>query len=152
MIECTFELNDKPISMFKIGSHAFPAFSGLRSHANRRSSVCLPSVGAIPPGKYYIMDREAGGILGPIKDFFRAKDDWFALYADDGHIDDATFCDRVKRGSFRLHPKGFSGISEGCITLESALDFYRIRAMLKGTSTFAIPGTDLRSYGRVTVK
>ncbi|BCM01218.1 hypothetical protein MAFF301560_06050 [Ralstonia solanacearum] len=114
--------------------------------------MCLPSVGAIPPGKYYIMDREAGGILGPIKDFFRGKDDWFALYADDGHIDDATFCDRVKRGSFRLHPKGFSGISEGCITLENALDFYRIRAMLKGTGTFAIPGTDLRSYGRVTVK
>nr|CUV62112.1 protein of unknown function [Ralstonia solanacearum] len=24
--------------------------------------------------------------------------------------------------------------------------------MLKGTGTFAIPGTDLRSYGRVTVK
>lgn len=152
MIECTFELNDKPMSAFKIGALSFPAFSGLRSYANQRASVCRASVGAIPPGRYYIMDREAGGILGPIKDFFRGKDDWFALYADDGRIDDETFCEKVKRGNFRLHPRGLAGISEGCITLDNVLDFYRVRAILKGSGTFNIPGTSLHSYGRVVVK
>lgn len=38
---------------------------------------------------------------------------WFALYRDDGNIDDWTFIDHVERGHFRLHPAGCMGISEG---------------------------------------
>lgn len=31
---------------------------------------------------------------------------WFALYRDDGNIDDWTFIDRVERGHFRLILRG----------------------------------------------
>jgi hypothetical protein len=42
------------------------------------------------------------------------KADWFALFADDGTIDDNTLCNHVRRGEFRLHPRHI-GISQGCI-------------------------------------
>ena len=65
MYKCSFELNNKPMSTFKIGGLSFPAFSGLRSHANRIVSSCLSGVGPIPPGTYYIFDRGAG-LLGKL--------------------------------------------------------------------------------------
>jgi len=34
MIDCSFELNDKPMSNFKMGALSFPAFSGLNEHVN----------------------------------------------------------------------------------------------------------------------
>ena len=78
--------------------------------------------------------------------------DWFALYAADGKIDDETFCNQVKRGNFRLHPKGTAGISQGCITLESVADYQRLRTFLKGMPAQAVPGISLKAYGRVVVK
>lgn len=65
MVECSFDLNGKPMSLFKMNNMQFQAFSGLS----------------------------------------------FALCAADGKIDDETFCNKVKRGSFRLHPTGNLGIS-----------------------------------------
>ena len=50
MIECTFELNGKPMSVFKMSSREFPAFSGLNNHANRPEFVCSANSGAIPLG------------------------------------------------------------------------------------------------------
>jgi hypothetical protein len=62
----TFELNDQPLSALKHGAIAFPAFSGLGSNVNRRISACLAGKGPIPPGEYYLLDRQTGGRLGSL--------------------------------------------------------------------------------------
>lgn len=152
MVECSFELNNKPMSSISLNNLRFPAFSGFGLHANRREFACHAGVGPIPPGVYYVLDRQSGGLLGPLRDLFSEKSDWFALYAADGKIDDETFCNKVKRGNFRLHPNGSLGISQGCITLEKQADFNKLRAHLKGSSQIDIPGTSLKAYGRMTVK
>lgn len=152
MVECSFELNGQPMSQFKMNLMSFSAFSGLGVHANRREYACHAGVGPIPPGSYYIVDRQSGGMLGSLRDFFSDKSDWFALYAADGKVDDEVFCDKVKRGNFRLHPKGPYGRSLGCITLENQRDFNRVRLHLKSSRQVAIPGSALLAYGRVSVK
>lgn len=140
------------MSTLTMGSLSFPAFSGMDSHKNQLLSACIPNNGPIPPGVYYIFDRQSGGLLGPLKDLFSGKDEWFALYAIDNKIDDQTFCDSVKRGQFRLHPKGLAGISKGCITIEKNSDFQYLRSVLKDTRQEKVPGSNLLSYGKVTVR
>lgn len=152
MYECSFDLNNKPMSAFKILATSFPAFSGLGAHVNRRISACHENVGPIPPGTYYIFDRQSGGLLGPLYDMFNEHSNWFALHAIDSKIDDETYCDQVKRGSFRLHPKGDLGISRGCITIESQSDYQKLRAILKSATPVAVPGSTLKAYGTVVVR
>ena len=152
MVECTFELNNKPMSVFKCNSASFPAFSGHGPHVNRKSFSCVPGFGAIPVGVYYIIDRQSGGLLGPLRDLFTDRDEWFSLYAADSRIDDETFCDNVKRGQFRLHPKGVLGRSEGCIVIDDHAKFQQLNSILRGSQTIVIPGGKLQAYGRVTVK
>jgi len=152
VIDCSFELNGKPMSTLKCGATSFPAFSGLGEHVNKRTSACLLSQGPIPPGTYYVIDRQSGGLIGPFRDLFTGRDQWFALYAIDESIDDETFCEKVKRGLFRLHPKGPFGRSEGCVVLEKEKDFQYLRTILKGTTKQRIPGTELETYGRLVVK
>ncbi|BEU66489.1 hypothetical protein MAFF301069_10440 [Ralstonia pseudosolanacearum] len=106
----------------------------------------------IPPGTYYIVDRKSGGKLGWLWDMAGNRSEWFGLYADDQRIDDEVFCEEVKRGNFRLHPMVGRGISKGCITIEKQSDFNRIRLMLRNAGTSAIPGTDLKTYGKITVR
>jgi hypothetical protein len=152
MIDCTFELNGKPMSTFKCGATSFPAFSGLGKHVNKRVSACIPNEGPIPPGTYYIFDRQSGGLLGPLKDLFTGRDEWFALYAIDNNIDDETYCKKVKRGLFRLHLKGPFGKSQGCIVIESEKDFLFLKTILKNAKTKTIPDVGLEAYGKVIVK
>ena len=152
MIDCTFVLNGKPMSVFRCGATSFPAFSGFGKHINQRASACFASEGPIPPGTYYIFDRQSGGLLGPFYDMFNEHSDWFALHAIDGKIDDETYCNKVKRGAFRLHPKGSRGISEGCITIEKKTDFQFLRTILKGSTPVAVPGSTLKAYGKVVVR
>lgn len=152
MYQCSFELNDKPMSIFKIGAQQFAAFSGLAPYVNKRIAVCTPSLGPIPPGTYYIVDRESGGFFGWLYDMFGQRGDWFALYANDGKIDDETYCNEVKRGSFRLHQKVGRGISKGCITIDRQSDFNLIRALLKGSLREEIPGSEFKAYGKVCVR
>lgn len=152
MRNCTFELNDKPMSSFNIGASSFPAFSGLKPHVNQRMSACIPSQGPIPPGKYFILNRESGGKLGWFRDLWTGRRDWFALYADDGKIDDSTWCDQVVRGYFRFHPKGFNGISQGCIVIDSPGDFQHLSALLRGGNPEKIPNIELWAWGKVVVK
>jgi len=153
LIECRFKLNDKSMSVFSIGASSFPAFSGLGTDVNRRAAMCRSGTGPIPPGKYYIFDRQSGGMLGPLWDRLGGRDKraWFSLYAIDGKIDDYLICDQITRGNFRLHPKWIYGISKGCITIENYLDFQCIRAILKGTQQVAVEGTSLTTYGIVSV-
>lgn len=152
MINCTFELNNKAMSTFKCGATSFSAFSGLGKHVNSRLSACIPNQGPIPPGTYYIFDRQSGGLFGSLRDLFNDRDEWFALYAIDRKIDDATYCNEVKRGNFRLHPKGIRGISQGCITLDSKADYLFLRTILKKSKQEAVPGSELLAYGKVVVK
>lgn len=152
MFHCSFDLNGQQFSAFKIGSLSVPAFSGRGTHINKRISACLVGSGPIPPEEYYIFDRQGGGHLEFFKNLFSDHSDWFALHAIDGTIDDETYCDQVKRGNFRLHPKGPRGISEGCITIERFTDFQQIRGILKGIAPSAVRGTRLKAYGSVVVK
>ena len=73
------------------------------------------------------------------------------MYAADKKIDDEVFCNKVKRGAFRLHPKGPLGISEGCITIESQGDFMMISHMLKSSALEKVPNSEILAYGKVRV-
>ena len=152
MHSCSFELNNQPMSAFRVSALSVPAFSGQGPDVNRRSSACVPGRGPIPPGQYYIFDRQGGGKLEWIKNLFGDRGDWFALYAIDGKLDDETYCDQLLRGQFRLHPKGPRGISEGCITIDNLSDFYRVRALLKSRPPTTVDGSTLKAYRQVTVK
>ncbi|MDE2203258.1 MAG: DUF2778 domain-containing protein [Burkholderiaceae bacterium] len=155
MFECSFELNDQPMSTFKVGTASFPAFSGYGAYINKRASMCLPNLGPIPTGSYYIIDRQSGGRLGWLWDQVRGHADRFALYAIDGRMDDQTYCNQVLRGNFRLHPKTGAGISQGCITIAEPHNFARIRATLKSSAILSLRAADgktLQAYGKVLVK
>lgn len=152
MIGCNFALNGKPLSNFWCGATKFTAFSGMGEHVNRRLSACHANAGPIPPGTYYIFDRQVGGLAGPFDRLFGERRDWFALYAIDGKIDDETYCNRVRRGEFRLHPKGDLGISLGCITIERLSDFQYLRTILTSGKPSVVPGSSLKAYGKVWVR
>jgi type VI secretion system (T6SS) effector TldE1-like protein len=147
MIHGAFHL--KPETALVIGGHSFPAFSGDGALRNRRTHMCVPDKGPIPVGVYYIVDRPTGGQFGPVWDLL--KSGWFALYARDQVVDDELFCNAVLRGQFRLHPKGFRGLSKGCITLEKASDFAILREMLEAAQVYPIPNTPFATCGTVTV-
>lgn len=75
MRQCSFELNGKPMSTFKLGASSFPAFSGLDDYVNKRALACTLNLGAIPPGRYYILDRPSGGRLGWLWDLRSSRKD-----------------------------------------------------------------------------
>lgn len=152
MLQCGFELNDLPMSKFSIGITSYPAFSGRDSFKNRKIAACMSGAGPIPPGTYYIVERKSGGFISRLYDHFGQRANWFSLYANDSNIDDELFCDSVKRGNFRLHPKIGHGISKGCVTIDSQADFSIIRARLLSSIKFMIPGTELLAYGRLVVR
>ncbi len=152
MISCRFELNNKHMSTFWYGTRPFPAFSGIGEHRNRRLSVCIVNKGPTPPGTYYIFDRQTGELLGAFYDMFNDHSNWFALYAIDGKIDDETYCKEVKRGAFRLHPKGDLGISRGCITIESQTDYQFLRTLLRSSAPQVVPDSKLKACGKVVVR
>ena len=145
-----FKLNNQPMSKLEIGAFRLDAFSGDGEHRNKRGSMCLKDKGPIPVGRYYIVGRESGGRLGWLYDIYDGRSGWFALYADDGMIDDWTFCNNVQRGLFRLHPKGRSGSSQGCIVVDKETDFMSLRSFLL-MQNHKIPGTDIKTYGMIQV-
>ncbi|MGF6511788.1 DUF2778 domain-containing protein [Paraburkholderia sp. 32] len=149
-----------PLTIFGIGT--FNAYSGNNQYRNRGGCTMVPNDGPLPAGKYWIVDRPTGGIRSQL--FARANDEWnaamghpsnhgewFALYRDDGTINDLTWINGVKRGQFRLHPAGGRGISLGCITLPSHSDFMRIRNALLHTVKIPARSSGLRAYGTIEV-
>ncbi|MCL1825892.1 MAG: DUF2778 domain-containing protein [Betaproteobacteria bacterium] len=138
------------MSRLDIGPFRADAFSGDGKHRNKRSSMCLKDEGSIPYGLYYIVDRESGGRLGKLRDLRSGKSDWFALYANDGFLDDVTFCNNVERGQFRLHPKGILGISQGCIVIDKPHEYTNLRNFLL-LHKHKIPGKDIITYGTIQV-
>ncbi|AIO70347.1 DUF2778 domain-containing protein [Burkholderia oklahomensis] len=158
-IECSFTLNHQRMSSLSCqGFGSVLAFSGNGKYTNDPASTTIPKDGALPTGIYYIVDRESGGRLGWLNDLGADalagthRADWFALYRADGTIDDWTFVNGVRRGNFRLHPVGYWGISEGCITMPNKDQFKRLRSFLKSQPASKIPGTNTNYYGRVTVR
>lgn len=149
--KCIFTLNGEPISSLRCDSRSYPAFSGQGNSTNKRSSACIPNIGPIPPGQYYILDRKSGGFLGKIRDMFTDRDQWFALYAIDKNIDDEVFCNDVKRGLFRLHAKGPLSRSEGCVVIDDKINFFSLRNQLKESPKKLIPGTEIVHYGILLV-
>lgn len=153
MMDWTFELNGQALSALKHRTYSFPAYSGQGTHINKRTSVCHKSVGPIPPGVYYIVDRPNGGMLGGVRDAIRPeRKQWFGLYADDEKLDDHVRCDRIIRGNFRLHPAARFGLSEGCITMPNISDFLMIRNLLSIEKPKPFGESDLKAYGRLIVK
>ncbi|MGF6787431.1 DUF2778 domain-containing protein [Paraburkholderia sp. 35.1] len=157
--ECYFTLNRRLISVLTCkGFGNVSAFSGKPAHVNNPADTAVAESGPLPQGLYYIVDRQSGGHLGWLYDLLKdAWSDvdhstWFALYRNDGVIDDWTFINGVKRGNFRLHPTGRWGESEGCITVTDQSQFDRLRSFLLSHPTRKIPGTTLQYYGTVLVQ
>jgi Protein of unknown function (DUF2778) len=158
MIRCTFHLNGGQLSTLSCpGIGFFPAYSGNSGHhRNNSESISVKKIGPLPTAKYYIVSRNKGGIRSRWHDMIKElesgsnRDLWFALYRDDGAINDHTFIKDVERGFFRLHPAGKSGISEGCITLPSHSDFDILYSALIHTSTMPI-ASGLNAFGTVQV-
>ncbi|WP_133791672.1 DUF2778 domain-containing protein [Paraburkholderia silvatlantica] len=149
-----------PLTINGIGT--FLAYSGNDQYRNRGGCTMIPSNGPIPAGKYWIVDRPTGGFgsraWASIKDTVNSAigspvdhGEWFALYRDDGLIDDYTWINGVKRGNFRLHPAGGQGVSLGCITLPSRVDFLRIRSALLRTGKIAAGKPGINAYGSIEV-
>lgn len=148
-----------PLFMYGVGT--FMAYSGKDQYRNRAGCIGVPRLGPIPDGRYHIVKRPTGGWKGVLRtdlhDFYSwptptpvIKYEWFALYRDDGKIDDYTWINGVQRGNFRLHPPGPSGVSLGCITLQHRSDFLSIRQALLATQQKELPNV-LMSYGMIEV-
>ncbi|NUY03101.1 DUF2778 domain-containing protein [Paraburkholderia youngii] len=158
-----FLVNNEPLAPLTInGIGTFDAYSGNNQYRNRGGCTTVPDNGPIPAGKYWIVDRPTGGIgsqayawaidsLNSVVGHPSNHREWFALYRDDVAIDDWTWVNGVKRGQFRLHPAGGSGISLGCITLPSHSDFMRIRHALLHTMQIPARCSGLRAYGTIEV-
>lgn len=154
--------NQPVLYLVMLGVGAFPAFSGDDMYRNRGGCTAVVSKGPLPAGKYWIVDRPAGGIGSKAaafaKDMWNAAtgvatdhSEWFGLYRDDGLVDDWTWVNGVKRGNFRLHPSGGGGRSFGCITLHSRAEFRKLRQVLLQTTTVAAGNSGLRAYGWIEV-
>lgn len=157
MIRCTFHLNGGALSNLSCpGIGFFPAYSGTGPSRNNANAIAVPDIGPLPPGLYYIVTRGAGGIITSIRDsvasFISGSDRslWFSLYRQDSQIDDLTFIGDVERGYFRLHPAGYKGVSEGCITLPRLSDFMLLRDALLNTPTLQVTAS-LTAFGTIQV-
>lgn len=158
-VSCHFLLNNKQFSTLScIGVGEFTAFSGNGTGRDNPAAVDQPDTGPLPPGRYYIVDRESGGIMSSMRDFVLKnlygtdRTTWFALYRDDDVIDDWTSINGIRRGNFRLHPVGPRRLSEGCIALADPAQFKTLRDRLKSTPVISVPGTVMRAYGTVDVR
>jgi uncharacterized protein RhaS with RHS repeats len=150
----TFFLNKKPVSSLNCAcGEKYPAFSGVGGAVDDPNATAKTDIGPIPLGTYWIVARQGGGRLGMLKDWIRYEATgndanlWFALVPAEGG-GDCKVVDGAVRCGFRLHP---GSISEGCITLRSQEQFFRLRDRLMSTSPGIIPGTKTAYYGVVTV-
>lgn len=158
MIRCTFHLNGGQLSTLSCpGVGFFPAYSGnAGTKRNNPDSVTLQDIGPLPPGKYYIVSRPAGGIRTRVRDYLASEVSgsdrgvWFGLFREDGNIDDQTFYEEVRRGSFRLHPAGYQGISNGCITLPGKDHYDLLRNALLNSPQIIVTA-NLRAFGTIQV-
>jgi hypothetical protein len=158
-INCTFLLNRRATSTLSCpGFGELEAYSGRESGRDNPDAITLEKTGPIPPGTYYLVDRQSGGTMGWMRDLWGKfgygttdHTKWFMLW--NARSGDHTNINGVKRGEFRLHPEGPARLSEGCITVKDPAGFERLqRYIRRGPPRIPVPGTSLRAYGRVEVK
>ncbi|BCQ28069.1 DUF2778 domain-containing protein (plasmid) [Caballeronia sp. NK8] len=156
---CFFTLNGKTISTLHCSGYGtVGAFSGHGHGRENPVEVATPNVGPIPPGTYYIVDRQSGGVMGWAYDaageYFGLTTDrskWFALWHPE--TGDTTMVQGVRRGQFRLHAEGPSALSEGCIAVVNPAEFELLqRHIRKYRPLIAVPRSTLMAYGTVEVR
>lgn len=70
MIIARYALNGLPSSILTVpGIGNFSAFSGQLYGRNNPTMASKPEIGPIPPGRYFIVNRQSGGRLGGLSDF-----------------------------------------------------------------------------------
>ena len=157
-VNCTFTLNNRETSTLVCSGYGtVEAFSGHAHGRDNPDAVALRSIGPIPKGTYYLVDRQSGGMLGAVYDalspHFRSTDrtKWFMLW--NPRTGDFTNIGSVQRGNFRLHPAGGNERSEGCITLVNPAEFELLQRFIRSSPpVIPVPGSTLKAYGMVTVK
>ncbi|CAG4893377.1 DUF2778 domain-containing protein [Paraburkholderia gardini] len=158
-IRCTFGLNSKTTSALHCsGFGTVTAYSGQKWGRDNPKAIAAQDVGPLPPGTYYIVDRQSGGMLGWARDLWSEygygttdRTTWFALW--NPTTGDTTMVNGIRRGNFRLHPEGPRRLSEGCITVVSHLEFDQLNRFIRSRKpTLQVPGSDMRAYGTVDVR
>lgn len=154
---CFFNLNKQKTSgLFCPGFGTVVAFSGDGKLVNDPGAEAVVDGGPLPRGDYFVVDRPQGGQHSKLSEELldiRAgthRAQWFGLYRNDGVIDDFTYINGVKRGNFRLHPTGYWGRSEGCITLPNQDSFQKLRQWLLSQTPGTIGG--VRYYAIIKVQ
>jgi hypothetical protein len=139
------------------GYGAVEAYSGHGKGVDNPNDVEDVGVGAIPPGTYYLVDRQSGGMFGWLRDAIGPfvgttnRHQWFTLW--NPYTGDATMIHGIKRGNFRLHPDGPHHESDGCITVKTPAEFDRLQRYIRRSAPdMPIPGSDMKAYGRVEVR
>src|SRR5215469_16232937 len=86
-VSCVFTLNNKASSDLSCtGFGSIEAYSGKDKGRDNPGAVALEGVGPIPPGRYYIIDRQAGGRFGWARDLWAEyvygndHAQWFSLW------------------------------------------------------------------------
>lgn len=144
----------------------FDVLSGQEPYTNI-PECSFKSGAAIPPGKYWIVDRPVGSLKNRARATFidlwkntfisgetPYHQDWFGLFSDKTMSNELPVYNKI-RSAFCLHPLNAdgSGVSEGCITFYSVPDFLFVRRALlhqRKTKVFAV-GQKLEVYGYIHV-
>lgn len=72
MLHGKFIVNDADYSPFSLdGVGTFMAHSGTGVYRNHGGCSAIPDNGPIPPGKYWIVDRGEGGLMGKANAYVR---------------------------------------------------------------------------------
>ncbi|RDS80188.1 DUF2778 domain-containing protein [Dyella monticola] len=156
-VRMCYTLNRQNMSILHVpGLGDFAAFSGDGKGRNNPDGIAWKDSGAIPPGAYYVVNRQSGGYLSQARNFFYEqfdlpnKSEWFALWQC--ALCDSQNVNGVTRGNFRLHPRGPMGVSLGCVTVDKKCDFEKISGYLRSRDPdLPIPGSSLKAFGTLEV-
>ena len=124
-------------------------FSGNGDGKNNPDNAGNKDNGPIPPGKYYVIKRQSGGIRSQFEDWTykmwndNDKTQWLAFIAIDGVLDDQKEINGVFRSSFRMH---YGTRSLGCITFLDKDVFEKVREFILETESKTVKGADGTEY------
>ena len=66
---CYLLLNRREITRLNcLGIGSFPAFSGQKEGRNNPDKPSVPDIGPLVRGRYYIVERPSGGMLGTLRE------------------------------------------------------------------------------------
>jgi hypothetical protein len=72
-VSCRFLLNKKTTSVLTCqGTAPVEAFSGQKDGRDNPDDTAMEDVGPLPKGTYYLVDRQSGGVLGFLYDWWGA--------------------------------------------------------------------------------